>query len=341
MAQLRGLILSNACLRAVVSLPVGAFLQYGTSVKTSVLLIEKPHAFPVKEKYGIFMAELHEPNNKRKTLSSIERDLATILTRYRQFQTNASSVVASEPKSFAIKSSMLRTDWSVGRYVAVAEDTSSDLLSGITCGMEFFSQPKNFGAPTSTRHLEDVSSVSRGILARSDNYLYRIDAQDAIPYVRIGDMQNGTIAKSDLKYLQGTKTMDFAEASAKPGDVLFSIRGTIGKVALVPETARRVIAASQIAIIRVNKSIVSPEYLSIVLSSSITKEQVEPLTTGSIIRYLSVNDLRRIRIPVPPLSEQLNIVQKVRELRSKETQFDDEKESVRRRIDDTLRGGQQ
>lgn len=186
------------------------------------------------------------------------------------------------------------------------------------------------------RNLDCISHIASGASVGSADFV-NPSSVDAVPFIRIGDLQEGTIVHSDLKYLKREIAYTL-KATVEPGAVLFSTKGTIGKVAVVPKSITLGIAASQIAIIRPNQEIITPEYLSISLSSAFSKKQFEPLIKGVVLRSLPISDLQKLEIHVPRLSEQKKVVKKIRDLRRKAAQLDEKKRAIQSRITEIIEG---
>jgi restriction endonuclease S subunit len=74
------------------------------------------------------------------------------------------------------------------------------------------------------------------------------------------------------------------------------------------------------------------------LLSAFVKKQFEPLIKGVVIRFLSMDDLRSLKIPVPRLSEQKKAVKKIRDLRRKVAQLDEKKKTIQSQITEIVNG---
>ena len=64
-----------------------------------------------------------------------------------------------------------------------------------------------------------------------------------------------------------------------------------------------------LALIRPDKNKIIPKYLLYALTSSISKEQFDKTVIGISIKSLLLKDLSETKIIVPPMDEQLRIVQ--------------------------------
>jgi len=90
------------------------------------------------------------------------------------------------------------------------------------------------------------------------------------------------------------------------GDVLFSKDGTVGKT-FVYRQSEKVVLLSSIAIIRLDESNIDPEFCSQFLLSPLFYQQLESAKSGSAIRRIVLNELKKIGVPRPPLPEQQKI----------------------------------
>lgn len=92
------------------------------------------------------------------------------------------------------------------------------------------------------------------------------------------------------------------------GDVLFSGTGTIGRTAYVDKEPTNWNIKEGVYAITPNKDIIDSIYLIHCLLSQKFMEEVEQKAGGSTVRSISMMDFKNIKIPVPPLSVQQEIV---------------------------------
>lgn len=99
----------------------------------------------------------------------------------------------------------------------------------------------------------------------------------------------------------------------EPGDVVLSVKGTIGKVGLVPQDipdrdADRFWTVGQsMMILRPRNAALKPEVLYEYLSSDLVREHLNALAGGTVIQALNIKDLKNLPIPVPDPEEQMHI----------------------------------
>jgi hypothetical protein len=163
--------------------------------------------------------------------------------------------------------------------------------------------------PGKNKNLGQLAEVLRGISVPSREYLDE-SAKKGLVYVRISDIENGVI----VGYAARRVPRKYARIQLKEGDILLSVRGSIGKTALVSKQFEGAVPSSQLVVLRPSEYIVNRIYLLRALSSEVVQRQLDRIKTGAIISYVSIVDLKRVVIPLPELDDQLRIVRKFEEL---------------------------
>ena len=93
------------------------------------------------------------------------------------------------------------------------------------------------------------------------------------------------------------------------GDILFSIAGAIGRVAVVTDAMLPANTNQALAIIRIKKKNVFLPYIKLILSSPIVKKQFEQRKQGVAQLNISLKDVSELLIPLPKLEEQERITE--------------------------------
>ena len=97
-------------------------------------------------------------------------------------------------------------------------------------------------------------------------------------------------------------------ANIEIGDVLFSNTGTVGKMALVIEKNRKWGVNEGIYVIKPRKEIITSKYLYYYLDGSEARKDYSSKFTGSTLKHITQKALLSLKIPVPPLPVQEEIV---------------------------------
>ena len=154
------------------------------------------------------------------------------------------------------------------------------------------------------------STIDEACLLVTDGTHYTPpDVGQGIPFLTVKDFAND--GQIDLIGCSHITEDEFERAergnsAPKPGDVLFSKDGTVGKVYVV-DTGETFAVLSSLAILRPDASKLDARYFGWVLKTDSCLDQAAQSKTGSAIRRIILKDLKRVRFPLPPLAEQKRI----------------------------------
>ncbi|MFM2357448.1 MAG: hypothetical protein RJA61_185 [Candidatus Parcubacteria bacterium] len=147
----------------------------------------------------------------------------------------------------------------------------------------------------------DVCFLENG--DRGKNYPSNAKLQmEGIPFVSAGNLQEQGIALSERNYLSDKQYSLLRSGKFTSGDILFCLRGSLGKYAYVNSIDKGAIASS-LVIVR-PKDIVSKEYLMSYFGSGLCKKMIEKYSGGAAQPNLGAKDLKKFLIYVPTLKEQ-------------------------------------
>ncbi len=143
---------------------------------------------------------------------------------------------------------------------------------------------------------DDVASVA----AVSDGNHFTISAdfvEDGIPYFRGQDVVgNFFIEQADPYFItpEAFNRPYMTRSHLEKGDVLLSIVGTVGELSLVA-TDEPATCSCKLAILRPRA--VQPEFLAVVLRSTLGRLQIERLTRGAVQTGLILEDMDQLLVP--------------------------------------------
>ena len=122
-----------------------------------------------------------------------------------------------------------------------------------------------------------------------------------------GKAIHGKIVKEAVDYISEEKNEQMKKARIYTDDVLFLNRGNIGETAMVTEEYNNCNIGPQVTLLRANQDFIRPKFLKHILHSNHVRKIINTFT-GSTIRFVSVEPMRDMIIPVPPLEVQDEIV---------------------------------
>jgi type I restriction enzyme S subunit len=125
-----------------------------------------------------------------------------------------------------------------------------------------------------------------------------LDTEGGVPVVKVRDFPDGYIRTTGLLRTTPQIAADYKRSTLRPGDLLVSIRGTVGRLARVPEQLGGANITQDTARISVSESH-SSEYVLLALESEFVQRQIRRQTTGLAVKGLNIRALREILIPIP------------------------------------------
>jgi type I restriction enzyme, S subunit len=138
-----------------------------------------------------------------------------------------------------------------------------------------------------------------------------------VPVVKVRDIKNGEIGLGDLLLTSPKIDQEYRRSRLRPGDLLFTIRGTVGRTAFVPECldqANITQDTARIGVISTNPTFVR-EYLRMAVPSAF----IDTHTIGVAVKGINLRDVRRIPIALPPRCEADAIADRLNAARGRES----------------------
>ena len=162
---------------------------------------------------------------------------------------------------------------------------------------------KGFTDDWEQRKLGEVAEFYNG--DRGPNYPKPSEiVEQGVPFINAGDLINGHIDYHNCKHITSDKFNQLNGAKLKINDIVYCIRGTIGKNGLVNSDANATIASSLVCIRPVK---LRPLFLFQILNSSIEERQRKMVDEGAAQPNISATNLKKFLIPVPNDNEQEKI----------------------------------
>lgn len=151
--------------------------------------------------------------------------------------------------------------------------------------------------------LQDITAktISYGIVQAGSH------VDDGIPYIKSSDL-TPQIILGELQRTSHVIHEKYVRSSVVPGDIVFSLRGDIGAVAIVPTTIQVANLTQGTARIAANEN-VDTNFLYQLFKSNILKKAVLRVCKGSTFQEISLKDLRKIKVTLPDTLEQKRIAE--------------------------------
>ena len=302
-SHIRFWIRSQAKVLGVVSIPQDAFVPYGTGIKTSLLLLQKLPATADQ----VFMAQIQkigydvkgQPIYKRDDsgkfvrtsagLPVIDDDIDDIVRAYHKFQDGDFEFERDSVYSVPEKSLNGRLDAEHYR----PEDRK--LLEHLQAN----------GA----KPLGEIADI----LNETDDF--RLASDGEIRYIAISDVDARTMQVVSQQIIKPHEAPSRATYRVRQGDIITAISGASTgtprhATALITEDEDGAICSNGFAVLR-NVHGVEPLFLLAYMRTEYYLRQVRRLMTGHAIPAISIDDLAKVLVPIPPTNLQKRIADEV------------------------------
>ena len=137
---------------------------------------------------------------------------------------------------------------------------------------------------------------------------YDTTSDTRVPFLQGEDIGVTEISNEKLIFIEKEISAQYPKTILKEGDLIFSVRGTIGKIAVVTHAFENSNISPNLIRLSLKEGI-NPQYVEIVLKSKLGQNQIDRLTSGGVQPTITKRDILSIKIPLPSLNIQNQIVQ--------------------------------
>lgn len=122
-----------------------------------------------------------------------------------------------------------------------------------------------------------------------------------VPFINAGHIANGKINFGDMNYITPESFNRLGSGKVRRGDILFCLRGSIGKFGIAGDSLGDGAIASSLVIIRPKTTSINLEYLSCYFSSELCSRMIDTWSGGAAQPNLGAQDLAKFSVPLPAL----------------------------------------
>jgi type I restriction enzyme M protein len=295
-------LLHRVVLRAIISLPPEAFAPVGHSGKATILLLENERP-SLKGEESVLVADVQTVGYDRFGRPTEGNDLPELLEVIRHFHTMGHAVTRLEEGRLRV--------WQVAVNDLNAERL--DVTWFDPQGYELTRALKRGRYPAVK--LEKLVDIRGG--RNFKEYVERGPTTAVV--IQAGTVRDLeiTLDLSSARYVSSGDFERVERAQIKAGDVLVTTTGQyLGRAAVVDSLPGPAVASGAVTILRPwPKGEVDPFFLAAVISSELGKRQIASRQAAATAQpYIRRADLGEVLIPMPPLSKQRNLAERIRRM---------------------------
>jgi type I restriction enzyme S subunit len=172
----------------------------------------------------------------------------------------------------------------------------------------------------SVTKLEDFASQASDAL-RSGPFgsalLHSEFVAKGIPAIGIQDVKENRFELTRRWNVTPEKGEELRRYSIKPGDILITVMGTLGRACVIPEDAPRMVSTKHVWTVTLDRNRAEPKWISYWLNfSGVVRDELLGQGTGTAIPGLNGEKIRAVSLPDIPVTKQRRIVAELDELQA-------------------------
>lgn len=145
---------------------------------------------------------------------------------------------------------------------------------------------------------------------RGDSYPTKSSfVSDGVPFINAGHLNDGEITSTEMNYITLSAFQALRSGQVREDDILFCLRGSLGKVGLVKGIEKGAIASSLVIVRPIAQA--HPRFLLYFLRSPLANKEIDKHNNGSAQPNLASKSLAKFVVPVAPIEEQKRIAEKL------------------------------
>lgn len=147
---------------------------------------------------------------------------------------------------------------------------------------------------------EKDRSITYGVVKPGD------EVEDGVAFIRGGDVSEGRIAIDALRTISPQLSQTYKRTLLRGGELLISLVGNPGEVAIAPGLLEGANIARQVGLIAI-KPEVDTKYVMYFLMSPMGRAELFTRTGGAVQQVINLADLKTVMVPLPSFVRQQRI----------------------------------
>jgi len=130
---------------------------------------------------------------------------------------------------------------------------------------------------------------------------------DGVPMIRVNNFRDGRVEITDLMQIDPAIEVKYSRTRLTGGEILLTVVGSVGQVAVVPLKLKGFNVARAVAVIH-PVSTIEPEWIALCLRSPLSQHMLVSRANTTVQTTINLKDIRALPIPIPPREERKEIV---------------------------------
>jgi hypothetical protein len=177
-----------------------------------------------------------------------------------------------------------------------SEVNSPKLAEGIRLDPEFY-QPEYLKRECELHHLTCETLSNLAYITDGEHGSVEF-TESGVKFLTAENIKDGYVEESNIRYVNYDVHRRNTRAAVHIGDVLISIKGTLGLVAVAEDWLPECNMNRDVAIVKIRDSKIASEYLAAFLLSTYGQFQLLRERSGGVQQMITLGRLRELRIPI-------------------------------------------
>lgn len=136
------------------------------------------------------------------------------------------------------------------------------------------------------------------------------ELDEGVPYIRVADFPGNKLEIHGIKKTSPEIDLLYKRARLCAGDLLLSIRGSVGRLIKIPKELEGANITQDTARLSISPML-STDYIYWALLAEPTQRRIKSAMRGVAVRGINIGDVRALQIPLPAPEEQIEIVRRI------------------------------
>lgn len=135
-----------------------------------------------------------------------------------------------------------------------------------------------------------------------------MDKAGTIGVIQLKHIGVGEFLRKDFQFISESTFQSLNCTEVLPGDILISrMADPIARACIIPHLPFRVVTAVDVSILRVDRAVADPHFVTYLCNSNIVRSQAESVGRGTTRNRITRTELENVEIPLPSLPRQQRI----------------------------------
>jgi len=138
---------------------------------------------------------------------------------------------------------------------------------------------------------------------KSDDYL-----DEGVPLIQLNNIRDGKHILRNMKFISDAKKNNLIRHLALPQDIVIAkMAEPVARAAIVSDEYDEYVIVADCVKLTPNLKVVDLDFLIWAINSDCVRENAELVSTGTTRIRINLGELKKLKVPYPPLSEQIQI----------------------------------